>query len=293
MSLAAIEQRLLTSAAARERLAGVRVVYTDLDGTMLGRGASFFHGPDGEPTFEPAEMLLAAGAAGIDVVPASGRSLFGLVRDARLLGLSTVIAEMGALIAYDTGRQIVHAFGPTPGGDGEMPVRTMERTGTIDLLLSTYAGRLELHEPWTAWRDCTQIFRGLVDVAEVDRLLEREGHGWVALVDNGMLFGAQPSLQLGPREAHVYHLVPRGTTKGSAVALDRERRGFALEACVAVGDATADLEIAPHVSILVIVRDAAEQDPKLLRLALARDNVFFTQRPMNLGWVDTLRAVLG
>jgi hydroxymethylpyrimidine pyrophosphatase-like HAD family hydrolase len=293
MSLAAIEERTLTPPVARKRLANVRVIYTDLDGTMLGRGASFFHGPEGEPTFEPAEMLLAAASAGIDVVPVSGRSLFGLVRDARLLGLSTVIAEMGALLAYDTGREIVHAFGPTPGEDGEMPVRTMERTGTIDLLLSTYAGRLELHEPWTAWRDCTQIFRGLVDVAEADALLERQGHGWAALVDNGLLSGPQPALGLGAREAHVYHLVPRGTTKGSAVALDRERRGFTLESCLAIGDATADLEIAPHVAVLAIVRDAAEQDPELLRLAIARDNVYFTPRPMNLGWADALRAVVG
>ena len=56
-----------------ERLSGIKVVYTDLDGTMLGRNGSFLHDPDGKATLEPAEALLAARAALVDVVPASGR----------------------------------------------------------------------------------------------------------------------------------------------------------------------------------------------------------------------------
>lgn len=258
---------------------------------MLGRGASFFHGPDGRETFEPAEALLSAARAGIDVVPTSGRSLFGLIRDARILGLRTVIAEMGAVLAYDTGREVVHAFGEVPGG-ASMPVAAMQATGAVDLLLEAYQGRLELHTPWTAWRECTQIFRGLVDPSEADDRLEREGHGWLALVDNGLLFGPQPQLALGPGEAHVYHLTPRGVSKGTAVALDRKRRGFSREECVAIGDAVADLEIAEHVGLLVLVRDAAERDPALLEAALGLDNVAITDRPMNLGWADTVRALL-
>ena len=36
-----------------ERLSGIKVVYTDLDGTMLGRNGSFLHDPDGKATLQP------------------------------------------------------------------------------------------------------------------------------------------------------------------------------------------------------------------------------------------------
>src|SRR5204862_5076138 len=103
-----MEERLVPRLS--ERLAGIKAVYTDLDGTMLGRNGSFLHDPDGGATLEPAEALLAARAALVDVVPASGRALRGLQTDARLIGLPTVIAEMGANTAYDFGRHIVPDF---------------------------------------------------------------------------------------------------------------------------------------------------------------------------------------
>jgi len=174
-----------------DRLAGVKVVYTDLDGTMLGRNGSFLHTPEGHATTDAVAALLAAMEAGIDVVPASGRALPGLVTDARILGLSTVIAEMGALIAYEHGQVIVENFGPTPEGD--RPVRHMERSGAIDLLLSRYEGDLEYHAPWHTMRDCTQLFRGRIDAdpeleartAELDNVVVTErpqNLGWADAV---------------------------------------------------------------------------------------------------------------
>lgn len=267
-----------------ERLRNVKAIYTDLDGTMLGRNGSFLHTPDGEATTEPAEALLAARAAGIDVVPASGRALRGLVTDARILGLSTVIAEMGALIAYDNGREVVHNFGATPG-EG-LPVPQMEACGALDLLLRTYEGTLEYHAPWHTTRECTQLFRGRVDTAEVDALLEEKGHGWLTLHDNGRLRGSY--IGLPPGDARVYHLQPRGISKGLAVAIDRQRRGFAREECLAIGDAVADLELAAEAGTFVIVGDALTDDPALAARALEIDNVLVTDRPQNLGWADAV-----
>lgn len=270
---------------ARARLRGIRAVYTDLDGTMLGARASFLHDPDGRPTLEPARALLEALEAGIDVVPASGRALRGLITDGRMLNLPTVIAEMGALIAYGFGREVVENRGETP--DPGPPARVMEQRGIVELILTSFDGDLELHLPWAAWRECTQLFRGRVDVAAVDELLEREGHGWTTLHDNGLLGGAHRS-----DDRHAYHLQPRGVTKGRAVAIDRERRGYAREECIAVGDALADLELAAEVGTLVLVRQAVDDDPELAARAEALGNVVVTDRPQNLGWADTLAALL-
>jgi predicted mannosyl-3-phosphoglycerate phosphatase (HAD superfamily) len=266
----------------------VRVVYTDLDGTMLGRGGSFLRDPDGTLDPEPTATLLDALGRGIDVVPSSGRSLRGLLGDARILGLQTVISEMGAVIAYDLGREVVTNLGEYPGGE-EPPAAHMERTGAVRALFDAFDGKLEHHTPWSAWRDYTQLFRGLVDTDAANDVLADGGFGWLALHDNGRLHGAY--LGLEPGASHAYHLMPRGVDKGSAVALDRERRAYAREETMAIGDAIADLAMADQVGALVLVRDAVEADDALAAAATGIENVYVSARPGNLGWCDALRSV--
>ena len=272
----------------RERLS-VRVVYTDLDGTMLGRGGAFVRDPEAGLTGEPAAALIDALAAGVDLVPATGRSLRGLLGDARILGMRNVIAEMGALIAYDLGADVVTNLGEYPGGE-EPPARHMERVGAVTLLFEHFRARLEHHTPWSAWRDYTQLFRGLVETREADRVLEEAGFGWLTLHDNGRLHGAY--LGLAPGVAHAYHLMPRGVHKGSAVARDRERRALARDETIAVGDAIADLSMADEVGALVLVGDAVAADPALAEAARPIENVYVTARAANLGWCDVLREVV-
>jgi len=270
-----------------EQLSGIKVVYTDLDGTMLGRNGSFLHDPSGAATLEPAEALLAARAALVDVVPVSGRALRGLQTDARLLGLPTVIAELGSQISYDFGRDVVNNFGDTP--QPGMPAAVMEELGAVKLLLSHFDGLLEHHTPWSGWRDCTHLFRGKVDTAEADSYLADNGFAWCTLHDNGRLHGEYMGIPKGA--ARAYHLIPRGVSKGIAVGLDRERRGFARANAVAIGDAYADLELASEVGVFVMVCDALADDPPLAERVHAMDNVLVTDRPQNLGWADTLAII--
>ena len=165
----------------------------------------------------------------------------------------------------------------------------MERTGAVEMLFSTFDGRLEHHTPWSAWRDYTQLFRGLVDTVEADAALADHGFGWLSLHDNGRLHGAY--LGLAPGAAHAYHLMPRGVDKGSAVALDRARRGLAPEEAIAIGDAIADLSMANEVGALVLVRDAVDDDPALAEAASAIPNAYVSSRPGNLGWCDAVSSL--
>jgi hypothetical protein len=281
--------RDLSSNAERLRSLGIRVVYTDLDGTMLGRGGAFNRDPAGTPTLEPMTALLAAQSRGIDVVPCSGRAARGLMGDGRILGMPTVIAEMGGIISYGSGTEVVQNFGAYPGDD-PLPMRYMESSGAVKLLLARFDGRLEHHTPWAAHREVTQLFRGRVETNEVNAVLADAGHGWLELVDNGRLYSRYMNLNAG--EAHAYHLVPRGVSKGSAIGLDQERRALRPSECIAVGDAVADLEIAGKVAALILVRDAIERDDELAKRAREADNVLVTERPGNLGWADAL-SILG
>jgi len=266
---------------------GVTVVYSDLDGTMLGAGGSFVHGPDGAATLEPARTLIAALAAGIEIVPCSGRGMPGIAGDARLMGLPTAIGEMGAVISYDGGRTIETHLGAYPGG-AEHPFALMHDSGAIDLITRRF--RLEPHGQWARKREYTALLRGLADPAEVDAALAEAGMGWCTLADNGVLHSAY--LDLPPRTAHVYHLMPHGVSKGAAIAADRRRRDIPRERCVALGDSLADLTMAPHVAVMALTADAVADDPALAEAAAGLPNVAVTERPGNLGWTDAIAAVL-
>lgn len=272
---------------AASELKDIAVIYTDLDGTMLGPRGSFIHAPDGSHTTEPVEALIAAQRAGIDVVPTSGRALRGLQTDARLLGMSTVIAEMGALTSYDFGREVVTLLGETPG-EHPQPAKVMEEMGIVQALLDAFPGRLEPHTPWSTWREYTQLLRGSVNTDEADALLVERGFEWVTLHDNGRLHGAYLEFEAGASSA--YHLMPRGMSKGHAVGADLRRRGIDPARAVAIGDAHADLGFAHHVGTCVLVGDAVDHDPLLAERCGEMDNVLVTERPMNLGWTDLLKV---
>ena len=63
-----------------------------------------------------------------------------------------------------------------------------------------------------------------------------------------------------PLPPRVYHLMPRGISKGAAIAWDLERRGLTPADAVAIGDSVSDLEMAPAVGRLWITANGAAVD---------------------------------
>ena len=63
-----------------------------------------------------------------------------------------------------------------------------------------------------------------------------------------------------PLPPRVYHLMPRGISKGAAIAWDLERRGLDPADAVAIGDSVSDLEMAPAVGRLWITANGAAVD---------------------------------
>ncbi len=233
---------------------GLRCVYTDLDGTLLGAGASLFRDGEGGFTLLPARALEACHRAGVEVVLKSGRRKAQVMEDARLIGQSAYIYEVGSGVVIDgeehflTGR-----YTPT---DDRTPHELIEESGAPALLLSTYAGHLEHHAPWHLDRHVSHLFRGRVDLAEVNALLEREGLGDLRLIDNG-------SMSEGRR---AYHLIPATASKAAAVEFHMRARGYAADECIAVGDSLEDLGVAPLVGRFYLVANAPEgSGPNVVR----------------------------
>lgn len=225
---------------------GLRCVYTDLDGTLLGAGASLFRDGEGAFTLLPARALEACHRAGVEVVIKSGRRKAQVMEDARLIGQNAYIYEVGSGVVID-GEEHFLTGAYTPSDDSR-PHELIERSGAPRLLLETYAGALEHHAPWHLDRHVSHLFRGRVDLGEANSLLEREGLGDLRLVDNGAISG----------ERRAYHLIPATASKAAAVELHMRSRGYAREECIAVGDSLEDLGVAPVVGRFFLVANAPE-----------------------------------
>lgn len=268
---------------------GLKVVYTDLDNTLLGPDASLFLGPDRQYSLEPARALVALLSAGIEVTPVSGRNNAQLHELARLTGLRSYIAELGCLIYYEQGRKVFvnHVF-PVP--EGKNLHQAVADSGAPALLLDSYSGRLEYHTPWSERQKCTHLFRGLIDIDKANELLAQGGFSGLRLVDNGH---CRSSDTLAPLpETHAYHLLPTKAGKASAIRADQKRRGLSPEETVAFGDSLADLEMAEVVDSFFLVRNDISADPALARALENYNNVYSTTSSMGVGWAEAVSLLL-
>src|SRR6266516_1813336 len=190
----------------------LRCVYTDLDGTLLGRGGSLFRDAEGNFSLAQARALEACHRAGIEVVIMSGRREAQVMADARLIGQTSYIYEAGCGVVIDDERTYLTGDW-VPNEDGT-PAERLLAAGVPDLLFERFPGRLEWHSPWHTGRVLSLLFRGCAHVAEANRMLVDAGHEDLRFLDNGAIATPVPGLET----AHAYHLVPGGASKAKAVA---------------------------------------------------------------------------
>jgi len=265
-----------------------RCMYVDLDGTLLGRGASLLHDGDGAVTLDGVRAIQACLRAGVEVVLMSGRRRAQVFEDARLLGGSSFIYEAGACVVLD-GEEHWLTGDLMPG---ELTIaEQIERSGAPALLLEHYAGRLEYHEPWHVQREVSHLFRGLVDAFEADELLVAHGHGNLRLVDNGAVSRRSPALAELP-QVRGYHLVPISASKAAAVAFHRRARAYERDETFAVGDSREDMACAEHVHTFWLVANAVARDPSIREALAGRDNVRIADASYGAGVYEAVVSTL-
>jgi hypothetical protein len=249
----------------------VRCIYTDLDGTLLGKGASLFRTADGDFTLLAARALEACHRAGVEVVIKSGRRRAQVMEDARLIGQTSYIFEVGSGLVIDG--ELTFLTGELQPREGLTVHAQIEQTGAPALLLERYAGRLEPHSPWHVDREVSHLFRGSIDARDANQLLEAEGHGALRLVDNGEIEGGR----------HAFHLIPAVSSKAAAVAAHMRARGYERDECIGVGDSREDLDVAEVVGRFFLVANADVADvPGVER----------TEAPMSEGFYEAVVRAL-
>jgi phosphoglycolate phosphatase len=261
----------------------LRCIYADLDGTMLGKGASLLRDAEGNFSLRAVRALEAAHRAAVEVVIKSGRRKAQVHEDARLIGQPAYIYEMGCGLV--DGPEEVFLTGPFDPAERTV-YEQVEQSGAPRLLFETYRGRLEPHAPWHLERRFSHLFRGEVDTAEVQSLLAEHGHEGLKLVDNGITERRSETLEVG--RAHTYHLIPRAAGKAAAVATHMRRRGLVREECIAVGDSRGDVEVADLVGRFYLVANGLELDPEIAGVIGERENVTVTEEPMSHGFYEAV-----
>jgi hypothetical protein len=249
----------------------LRCVYTDLDGTLLGKDGSLFHDADGKFTLLGARGLEACARAGAEVVIKSGRRKETVAANARLLGQTSYIYEVGAGMVID-GEETLLTDDVKPT-DGKTIYELIEESGAPRLLFEHFGDQLEYHTPWHLNRDISHLMRGTIDVHEANELLGQNGFGHLRLVDNGVV-APRPHFDGPP---HAFHLLPAGASKPRAVAAHMQARGYAPEECIAVGDSREDAEVAAVVSRFFVVANAEDgiSGPNITRTEGANGEGFY------------------
>jgi hydroxymethylpyrimidine pyrophosphatase-like HAD family hydrolase len=265
----------------------VRVLYADVDGTMVGPLGNLFWDSGRTPTLAAAEALVRAAREGLEVVALTGRARAGMFEFARVLGLRSWICELGGIRIYDRGETVIHEHGDIPGGGAP----TAEIRRAVEVLLTAYPGRLEEHSPWNAARESSFLLRGEVSTEEADERLAAAGFGWATLVDNGVIPRRFENLTEVER-VRAYHLLPRGVSKVAGVAADRAYRGLEREDCALVGDAAADLDCRGEVGRCFLVRNGLDKDPSLAWVSEPGSGVEVTKAGHGEGFAEVVHRLL-
>src|SRR4051794_13230093 len=230
----------------------LRCVYTDLDGTMLGKNGSLFHDADGKFTLLAGRALEACHRAGVEVVIKSGRRKHTVEPLARLFGQTSYIFEVGAGMVID-GEETLFTGELVPR-DGKSVYDLIEESGAPNLLFEHFGSQLEYHTPWHVNREISHLMRGTVDANEANHVLEQNGLGYLRLVDNGA-FAPRPTFD---RRPHAYHLLPKDASKANAVAAHMRAREYAPDECIAIGDSAEDADVARVVGRFFLVANAED-----------------------------------
>lgn len=258
-----------------------RVLFSDIDGTLVGRGGSLFASFDGHPTLSAAQAIVAAHESGLRIVLISGRHRDHVLPVGRVIGTQDAITELGACIVIDGEATLL--WGDTPRDLGETPAAALA-AHPLPWLLTRYKGRLEPHGPLPPEREGTIVLRGQIDVEETNHEL-KQAFSWACLQDNGRF--NRPFSHLGPNRTHAFHLAPVGISKESGVREYLRRLQLSNRNAAAIGDAPSDLEVAGAVGAMFLVQNGAwalrEGDPR---------EIIVTDGAAGEGWAEAVNLLI-
>lgn len=280
-----------------EKLAHVDIVYTDLDGTLLGHGGTLLIDGEGNPSINTAQAVVDANKAGLKIVPVTGRSCAQLTEITRMCGWTDYIAEAGAIRSYFDGKDRTFIFDVPEWNTATKrkltrmtPLEVIREHEVVEKLMDAFPGCIEYHTPWDVYRDASEVLRGFLNRQAALEILD-EIELPLALIDNGVINPRKHTLKESDEPIRAYHLAPAGVSKRRAIALDLEYRGIDPARAVMIGDAPSDMMCAEVVSLSVLMENALRSpgiDKRIDNIA----NTAVVEGIAGDGWTRTINAIL-
>ena len=274
----------------KDNLKDLKVIYTDLDGTLFNDRGCIVKDDGGNYYFDAVRLLPAVAEKNWDMVLASGRNKFILKYNAQIIGLKNYISELGAEVSYNLGEKVYATFDRhemkydlTYGGKDLIEI--------IKLFKNSFPGKIESRMDWSRYRTYNALFFGEIDLDEANKLLEDKGYKKLVMVDNGL--SALEDLDLDIERLHIYNLKLRGVNKASGIRFDKKIRNFSTGNCIALGDSREDLKMAGEVKYFFLMRNALEHKETILGELNRHNNIYITTGNMNKGWAEVIGYLVG
>lgn len=273
----------------KKDLKDLKVIYTDLDGTLFNDQGCIIKDCEGNFYFEVVKLFERIAKKNWDIVLVSGRNKLQLRNNSMLFGVKNYITELGSELVHNLGEKVYVTF-DNEKYNYEITKCGKDLVNIIRILKEAFPNKIDSNLNWSIDRTFNALFFGDVDLEKANRILKDAGYEGMVLVDNG--FSKLVKLNLDVENMRIYNLMPRGVDKSSAIKLDKKLRNFKDENCIALGDSIEDLKMAPVVKYFFLMRDAIERDDDILNSLCNFDNVFVTEHRMNRGWAEVMKYLV-
>jgi len=273
----------------KENLKDLKVIYTDLDGTLFNDRGCIIKDEKGGYYFKAVKLLSEIARKNWDVVLVSGRNKFQLRYNAQIIGLKNYIAELGSELVYNLGKEVYVTF-DRQKIKYDLTYEGKDLIKIIELFKKNFPDKIESKMEWSRYRSHTVLFFGEINLNFANKLLKKEGYGELVLVDNGL--SSLVELDLDIERLHIYNLMPKGVNKAKGIKLDKKIRNFDINNCIALGDSLEDLKMAGEVKYFFLMGNALEHNEMILDELDKYNNVYVTDGVMNKGWAEVIEYLV-
>jgi len=269
----------------KENLKDLKVIYTDLDGTLFNDRGCIIQDKKGHYYLEAVKLLPAISKKKWDVMLVSGRNKYQLRFNAQMIGLKNYISELGSELVYNLGEKVYTTFDHKKI-KYDFTYKGRDLIKIIELFKTYFPNKIESKIEWSMYRSYNVLFFGDVDLVEANGLLKSMGYRDLVMVDNG--YSLLEDLDLDIKRLHIYNLMPLGVDKAKGIKLDKKIRNLNTDNCIALGDSLEDLKMAGEVKYFFLMENAFEKREAIMTALGKHDNIFVTEGAMNKGWVEIM-----
>ncbi len=269
----------------KENLKDLKVIYTDLDGTLFNDRGCIIKDINGDYYLEAVKLLPEISGKNWDIVLVSGRNKVSLKFNAQMIGLKNYIAELGSELIYDLGRE-VHTTFDHKKFKYDFTYKGKDLIKVIELFKNNFPNKIESRLEWSKYRAYNVLFFGEMNLDEANQLLKTSGYEDLIMVDNG--YSLLEDLDLDIEKLHIYNLMPSGVDKSDGIKLDKKIRNFGTNNCIALGDSPEDLKMAGEVKYFFLMVNKPEKKETMMDECCRYDNIFVAESVMNRGWVEVM-----